>query len=93
MKFHQNEKVRASAAAVLAYRQPVDQLKMQISIELSKDQYEIFDHTQTLRPGQMCTYINGKISSLVFEELQTLNISKEGETLITNADSFVMSFE
>lgn len=87
LKFHQNEKVRASAAAVLAYRLPTDQLKMQVTISLSNDQYEIFDHTKTLRPGQMCTYRNGKISSLVFEELKTPNILEEEETPLSNADA------
>lgn len=34
----------------------------------------------------MCTYRNGKISSLVFEELKTPNILEEEETPLSNAD-------
>lgn len=87
MKFHQNDKVRASAAAVLAYRLPADQLKMQVTIELSQDQYEIFDHTKSLRPGQMCTYRNGKISSLVLESLKHPNIHQDEDTPLSNVDN------
>lgn len=68
MRYHQQEKVRASAAAVLPYRLPLDQLKIYATIKLAKNRFEIFDHTKSLRPGQMCTYRNGKISSLVLEE-------------------------
>lgn len=87
LKYHKNEKVRASAAAVLPYRLPTDQLKMFVCIKLSKNQFEIFDHTRSLRPGQMCTYRNGKISSLVLEELQSQHMSKEGATPVSNSDA------
>jgi hypothetical protein len=35
----------------------------------------------------MCTYRNGKISSLVFEELKTPNILEEEETPLSNPDA------
>ena len=60
---------------------------MHVTIQLSQDQYEIFDHTKALRPGQMCTYRNGQISSLVFEELKTPNILEEDETPLSNLDT------
>lgn len=71
MKFHQNEKVRTSAASVLPYRLPEDQLKIMADIKLSKNRYEIFDHARAMRPGQMCMYMKGNISSLVLEEMKS----------------------
>jgi HEAT repeat protein len=34
MKYHSNEKVRSSAASVMAYRLPEDSLKLDIEIEI-----------------------------------------------------------
>ena len=72
MNHHKNEKVRSSAASVLPYRQPEDELRIFAHIGLSNSQFEIFDQTRALRPGQMCVYKGGAISSLVLEELQNL---------------------
>ena len=69
MKHHQNIKVRSSAASVLPYRLPEDELKLIANIRLNNSQFEIFDLTHAMRPGQMCMYTNGKISSLVHEDL------------------------
>lgn len=70
LKYHQSEKVRSAAASVLPYRLPEDQLQIAAVIELAATKYEIFDHTRAMKPGQMCTHRNGKICSLVLEELQ-----------------------
>ena len=51
MKYHQNEKVRASAAAVLPYRLPENAMKTFIKIQLCRNSFEIYDHTRNLKPG------------------------------------------
>ena len=51
LKYHTHDKVRSSAASVLSYRLPEDQLKIHIDITLDNSQMEIFDQTRTLRPG------------------------------------------
>lgn len=69
LKYHSNEKVRSIVASVLSYRLPEDQLKINIEMEIISSRLEIFDQTKQLRPGQMCIYKNGKISSIIFEQL------------------------
>lgn len=68
MKFHQNEKVRSSAASVLMYKLPEDQLQVFANIKLNVNHFEIFDHAKQMRPGQMCMYIGGKVMSFVSED-------------------------
>ena len=51
LKYHSNEKVRSSAASVLSYRLPEDQLKLHIDLEIVQSRLEIFDQTKQLRPG------------------------------------------
>lgn len=51
VRFHKDEKVRSSAASVLSYRLPEDELSVSAQIKLADFSYNLYDRARALRPG------------------------------------------